>query len=286
LAIAVSLLIHASVHVSGDTLQLKCFRELFESALASEYANVISTEQHVEATLRYDLKTEQGIPFPALVAGSEANPDLRLMIEWVNVDTDSRGTATIQGGRIVDQSSDPLGQLNALPLFIAANADGTLRLAVLLLAFRADGRVGYAITAERDALFYFRPETRSDIAMLYLAEGNESQWEACWQIDSLHGGAVTLAEWVPVQIDVNQYVGWRRSAEAFVREWLWLEVDAAEATAVERQRSFQMSVPVRPANLRYQKLKSLREHGDKLELSTLAEDEGRIANAVLECLGA
>ena len=281
-----SLLIHASVHVSGDALQLEHFRELFASALASEYLHIICTEQHAEATLRYDLKTAQGIPFPALVAASEVNPDLRVMIEWVNVDADSRGMATIQEGRIVDQSSDPMGQLKALPLFIAANEDGSLRLALRLLAIRSDGRIGYAITAERDALFYFRAETASGVAMLYLAEGDEPQWAACWEIDLLHGDALALEEWTPVVMDANQYVEWRSSAEAFVREWLWLDADAPEATAVERERFFQMSVPVRPANLRYQKLKSLRERGDTPEITTLAEDERRMANLVLECLGA
>jgi hypothetical protein len=282
----VPLLIHASVHVSGDALQLEYFRELFDSALASEYSSAICTEQHAEATLRYDLKTEQGIPFPALVTASEANPDLRVIIEWVNVDTESRGTAAIQGGRIVDQSSDSLGQVNASPLFVAANEDGSLRLALLLLAFRSDGRIGYAITAERDGLFYWRAEAGSDIAMLYLAEGDEPQWEACWQIDLLRGAALALEEWTPVPLDANEYVEWRSSAEAFVREWLWLDADAVEATAVERERCVQMSVPVHPANLRYQKLKSLREQSGAPELSTLAQDERRMANLVRDCLAA
>ena len=207
-----------------------------------------------------------------------------MLIEWVNVDADSRGTATIQSGRIADQSSDPLGRSSALPLFIAANGDGSLRLALLLLAFRSDGRIGYAITAERDVLFYFRAESGSDIARLYLAEGDEPRWEACWEIDLSHGTAVALEGWTPVPLDADQYVEWRSSAEAFVREWLWLDADAAEATAVERERFFQTGVPVRPANLRYQKLKSLREHSDPAEISTLAQDERRMANLVLECL--
>jgi hypothetical protein len=171
-----------------------------------------------------------------------------------------------------------------LPLFIAAHADGSLRLALLLLAFRPDGRIGYAITAERDALFYFRAETGSDSAMLYFAEGDEARWEACWEIDLVHGAAVAVEEWTPMQIDASVYVEWRSNAETFVREWLWLDTDAAETTAVERERFFQAGVPVRPANLRYQKLKSLRERADTPQISTLAQGDRRMANLVLECL--
>jgi len=285
MATALPLFIHAGVHVSGDAAQLESFRELFDRALMSEYPDVICTEQHPEAALHYDLKTERGIPFPALVAASEANPDLRVTIDWVNADTDSRGTTTIAGGRIVDQSTQPLGELSALPLFMAVHEDGSLRIALLLLALRSDGRIGYAITAERDALFYYRLERASDIAVLYLAEGDEAQWEARWEIDLLHGDALHLEE-PPLLIDPDQYLEWRSRAEAFVREWLWLDADAAEATAVERQRFLQMSVPVRPANLRYQKLKSLRERRDAPEISTLAQEDRHLANLILECLTA
>jgi hypothetical protein len=279
----VSLLIHASVQISGDPAQLASFRELFNASLAADYVGLVCTEQHAEASLHYDLKTAQGIPFPAFVAVSEALPDLRVAIEWVNVDAGSRGAATIQAGRIVDQSSDPLGGVDALPIFVSANGDGSLQLALVLLAFRSDTRIGYAISGERDALFQLRFEP-DDSAKLYFVEGDLPQWDACMQIDLASNSAQPLVPWTALPIERDQYAQWRSQAEAFVREWLWLDGDTAEATAVERERFSQMSLPVQPANLRYQKLKLLRERAAQPEFSTLADEDKQIAQLVLGCL--
>lgn len=277
------LLIHASIEVSGDPAQLASFRELVDTMLAAERADLICTERHSQAGLYYDLKTAQGIPFPVFIGASEAHPDLRLALEWVNPEAGRRGAARIQAGRVVEQSTDPLGQggSSTLPFHVEASDDGSLRLALALLAFRSDQRTGYAITAGRDALFQLRPKVGGDKAMLWLAEGDEPQWDSCWQIDSQGNQAVQVEAWTALSIDADQYAQWRAYAEAFVDEWLWLEADAPEATAVERERYAKYGLPVRPANLRYQKLKALREGVEGPVLSTLAEGDRRIVQVVL-----
>lgn len=277
------LLIHASIEVSGDPAQLASFRELVDTMLAAEHADLICTERHLQAGLYYDLKTAQGIPFPVFIGASEAHPDLRLALEWVNPEAGRRGAASIQAGRIVEQSTDPLGQSGSstLPFHVEASDDGSLRVALVLLAFCSDQRTGYAITAERDALFQLRQEAEGGGALLWLAEGDGPRWDSCWEIDLEGNEAVQVEAWTALPIDADQYAQWRALAEAFVGEWLWLEADTAEATALERERYAKYGLPARPANLRYQKLKSLREGVEGPVLSTLAEEDRRMVQVVL-----
>ena len=255
------LLIHATVEVHGDAALLAAFRNRFNAALAEEFPDTPCTEMHRDDALHYDIKTAAGLPFPALIAVSQEFPELLLAVRWINPEADTRSAADIKAGKIESQSADPLGQSSAgrQPGYVAAHEDGSLYLAFALFSVKNDGCMGYAITADRDALFQIR--RHGDRATLHLAEGDAPQWDSCLGVDLVAGTASVSAEDTPLAIDPASYQQWRQYAEAFVAEWFWLDGDAPEATAIERQRCAEHDIPIQPANLRYEKLKLLRERG-------------------------
>ena len=256
-----SLLIRATVEVSGDPALLAPMRERINSSLAADYAGMPYTEMHREGALHYDIKTASGIPFPVLIAASEEFPDLMLSLRWVNPELGTQGTAAIKAGRIEAQSADPLDRASAgrQPGYVAAREGGTLLLAVAIFSVKNDGCTGYAISAGEDALFQIH--LRDDGARLQLSKGEENVWDAGCDVSLATGRSRALEDWTPLPIDAGDYGKWRNYAEAFVAEWFWFEAAEPEETIVERQRCVDHDIPVNPANLRYAKLKAMRDNG-------------------------
>jgi hypothetical protein len=287
-AVHMALLIHATIQVMGDRERLAAFRGQLDSALATDFPEVACTGSHRDDSLHYDLKTA-GIPFPALVAASREFPDLDLRVRWVNPETGTRAAADIRAGRIEAQSADPLDKTSAgrQPGYAAVGMDGVLRLAFALFSVRCDGCIGYAITANRDALFEIRKSGNK--ATLLLAEDDAPQWSAGWEFDLAIGEKTPFDVSTTASIANIDYNKWRGYAEAFVADWLWLDTDSDETTAIERQRCADHSVAIHPANLRYEKLKTLRDTGPapsgQYQVDHLGEGERYALYVLRVCFG-
>lgn len=283
------LLIHATLEVSGDAALLPALRQQINGALAEDYGDMPYTETHRDDALHYDLKTTSGIPFPVLIGASEQFPDLVLSLRWINPDLGTQGNAEIRAGRIETQSIDALDPAGAgrQPGYVAAHADGTLWMAFALFSVRNDGCTGYAISAEKDVLFQI--ERQGDRAELRFCEGEEGVWDAGWEYPIATGISIAVAidPWAPLPIDAGDYERWRAYAQAFVSEWFWFDGAAAEETIIERQRFADQHIPVKPANLRYQKLKLMRERevaaSGLHELDHLGEDERYLTRILAAC---
>jgi hypothetical protein len=281
------LLIHATIQVTGDRERLAAIRAQLDSALATDFAEIACTESHRDDSLHYDLKTA-GIPFPALVVASQEFPDLTLRVRWVNPETGTRATADIRAGRIEAQSADPLNQSRAgrQPGYVAVGTDGALRLGFALFSVRGDGCIGYAITAHQDALFEIR-KSGTKVTLL-LAEDDAPQWSTGWECDLMIGEKTPFDVSTAASIANIDYDIWRGYAKAFVADWFWLDADPAEATAIERQRCAEHNVAIYPANLRYEKLKALRDAGPapsgQYEIDYLGEGERYALQVLRACI--
>ena len=282
-----SLLIHATLQVNGDAELLAAFRQQLNAALSEDYPDAAYTEMHRPEALHYDLRTAIGIPFPALIAASQEFPDLTLRVRWVNPEVGARGAADIKAGRIESQSADPLDKSSTgrQAGYVAVRADGTLRVAFALFSVRNDGCVGYVITADKDALFAIHKA--GDKVTLLLAEGEQPEWNAGWDYDLASGERRPLDAATSVPIGESDYRKWREYAEAFMADWFWLEADALDATVVERQRAVEHNLPIRPANLRYEKLKSLRNRAasasEPYEVDHLGDGQRYVLGILTAC---
>ena len=75
-----------------------------------------------------------------------------------------------------------------------------------------------------------------------------------------------------------------RLAQEFSREWVWFEESPPEETAVERQRYEAYGYPVRAANLRSEKLRTvLRGDDGRLAFGSFAEDARWIPELLRRC---
>src|SRR5262249_60808357 len=92
------MLIHASVTVSGERLALIACEARMRRLLSAEFLKGEATERHGEEVLRYDLKVEGGIPFPAFADASREFPQVRFVVEWVNVAAGGGGSGAIGRG--------------------------------------------------------------------------------------------------------------------------------------------------------------------------------------------
>lgn len=280
------LIIHATVEVFGDAAAVGALRVRLNERLAA-FPGTSFTETHSANSLHYDLKTGEGLPFPALIAASEAFPDLTLHVRWVNPRMEVSGSAEIRAGRVAAQSQEVSGgeALARQRQYVAIAADGSLHLAYTIIVERSDGCAGYAVSAERDALFDFI--CRGDRRVVYLAEEDSGAWDGCWEFDP-NGHATECDPLQAAAIDPAAYRRWREHAERFLAEWCWLERDDASATVLERQHFANHCVPTHAANLHYAKIKSLRERpiasGQLHVLDSTGGDFPELCHLLTACL--
>ena len=94
-----ALLIHAHVDVTGSSEEREAYRVKVADLLIDE-AVIAIEERHSPERLGYDLKIGGGIPFPPFVTASQGLPGVTVTVDWVNAETDERGSATIIDGRL------------------------------------------------------------------------------------------------------------------------------------------------------------------------------------------
>jgi hypothetical protein len=254
---AMSLFIHANVRVTGPAGELAAFRDALDRLLLDEFSETEVEERHREGELVYDFKVSGGIPFPALVQASSRHPQLRLAVEWVNMQAGVKGFAAIENGQLKESRTEKLADtVGGSLISISTGEDGALLLALTFLESSPTESVGYAVTSDRDAVV--RAIVHDDRAIeLCASSGDQPQWEEQWVVD-LDSASFEYGE-TAEPIDEALYLALRRHAEEFAAEWLWFDTAPAVETAIERERFRLAGYPVRGANLRYEKLRLLAQ---------------------------
>jgi hypothetical protein len=103
-----SLLIHATVTVTGDKALLDACDARIRQLLDEQVVDGEVAEQHGEETLCYDLMVKGGIPFPAFAAASREFPALTIEVQWVDAGAGAKGTVTIANGRAIEHRIEKL----------------------------------------------------------------------------------------------------------------------------------------------------------------------------------
>ena len=128
---------------------------------------------------------------------------------------------------------------------------------------------GYVITEDQHA--FFRVSGSPESCELYASDGVEAEWAERWTVASAKADYSELAERDPIGDDELRELD--RIAREFSREWIWFDESPPEETAVERQRFAAYGYPVRPANLRSEKLRKVLQPGGRiLAFDSFGED--------------
>ncbi len=246
--------ISATITVAGDEALLAAYRKRVNELLDADFGEPYR-ELHAPGRLDYRLKAD-GVPYPPFVTASGEFPDLVVEVEWEHPDGAASGRATIQAGRLTQQSTEAGADGLRASCELRVDTDGTL---VIALACRRRTKaewIGYALTASQHAML--RVERRGAVEVLTATDGVEPEWAERWTIE---GDRVRYAELDPPQpVDERLLGELDRLANEFAGEWLWFADGAPEETAVERQRYERYGWKVNPANVRTEKLKTvLRE---------------------------
>lgn len=280
-----SSLIHATITVSGDESQLDACDARIKLLLADQPIEGEVSEHHGAQALCYDLKVKGGIPFPAFVEASQAFPMLKMVAEWVNVDAGARGAATIVNGQLTAHQIDALDAAahSARPVHVAVAGDGRLELALTFLRSNREEWLGYALTADRDALLRVVRAPESDAVELFATEGGE-EWSLRWR-GSVERQAFDAGIVDPPQlIDQAAYRELEQMARDFVATWIWFSAGPEEEIAIEKDRFARYGYVTAGANVRSARLHKMRQESERpegrLEFSTLTADETWVKVAV------
>lgn len=280
-----SLLIHATVTVTGEQDALGACEARLRRLLSSQFLKDEVTEHHGHGALCYDLKVEGGIPFPVFAQASQEFPGLEFVTEWVNVAAGEKGRATLVNGRVTGQESERVATRtgDAHPVHVEIAPAGRLMLALTLFRASRDEWRGYALTATRDALLRVFRSPEADAVELFATAGGV-EWALTWR------GRLSTAEFEhdpvtpPIAIEHEVFRELDQLARSFAADWIWFATDGQEATAVERERYARYGYPVSAANVRTTRLYRMRAgegEGAPLVHSTLGEDERWVKDVLL-----
>lgn len=281
------LLIHATLTVTGDRESLAACDARIKALLVEEAYTGGFEEHHGDAALSYDFKVQGGIPFPAFATASAEFPELVIRAEWVNAAAGRRGEAQIANGAITMHREEAvvLAAGDARNRHLLADPDGTLRIAVALMATAPGRWAGYVLNHERDALFDI---SRDGDAIELLATDGAPEWVLRWRLAG--GDAAPAPETIaPQRIDPAQYAALEQFAQAFVADWIWFRDAPAESNAIDIDRFARYGFAVRDANVRAARLHALRSEageGQPLLHSTVDRECGWIVDVLLRCWAA
>ncbi|HEX9687350.1 MAG TPA: hypothetical protein VGA25_16030 [Burkholderiales bacterium] len=280
-----SLLIHATVTVTGENDALGACEARLRRLLSSQFLKDEVTEHHGQGALCYDLKTEGGIPFPVFAQASQEFPALEFVAEWVNVAAGEKGRATLINGHVTGQESEHVATRtgDAHPVHVEIAPAGRLTLALTLFRVTRDEWRGYALTATRDALVRVVRAPKSDAVELFATDGGP-EWALAWRgslsAAPLSPGAVEP----PIAIEDAVFRELDQLARAFAADWIWFAAAGREDIAVERERYARYGYPVSEANVRTTRLHRMRAaagEGASLVHSTLGHDDLWVKELIL-----
>lgn len=268
----------ATITVSGDPQLLREYRGQVNRLLDEEGGDSYR-ELHTSERLEYEFKLRAGIPFPPFVSASQAFPDVTVEVRWNEPSVGKSGRAIIRNGVLAEQAAQSHAPGGAVMHEVRADTEGRLELAVICARWRGSWH-GYMITSDEHAFFRFTGPARS--GELSASDGVDPEWAERWRIES--DGAVYAELAPPEPIPEDELGDLDRLAQEFSREWVWFEESPPEETAVERQRYAAYGYPVRAANLRSEKLRTvLRPDGGRLAFGSFAEDARWIPEVLRRC---
>jgi len=241
----------ATITVSGDPQLLRECRTRV-NRLLDEEGGASYRERHTAERLEYEFKAHAGIPFPPFVSASQSFPDLTVEVQWREAVLGRSGRAVIRNGVLAEQAAQSHAPGGAISHDVRAGADGGLGLALTCARWRECWH-GYVIAADQHA--FFRVVGSAGCCELSASDGVDPEWAERWRIDSGNAAYAELAPREPVAEDELRELD--RLAQEFSREWVWFDESPPEDTAVERQRFAAYGYPVRAANLRSEKLRTL-----------------------------
>lgn len=280
-----SLLIHATVTITGEKDALGACEARLRRLLSSQFLRDEVTEHHGQQALCYDLKIEGGIPFPVFAQASQEFPGLAFDAEWVNMAAGEKGHATLVNGRVTGQRAERVATRagDEHPVHVEVAPDGRLTLALTLFRATRDEWRGYALTATRDALVRLVRPPESDAVELYATDGGP-EWAWVWR------GALSSRTFIrdelrpPIGIDKSVFRDLDVLARNFVADWVWFAAERREDIAVESERYARYGYTVSTANVRSARLHRMRAdagEGTPLIHSTLGQDELWVKDLIL-----
>lgn len=280
------MLIHVTFKVTGDPTELARFGERLRELSIEHLALGELDEQHTREQLWYDLKLDGGIPFPPFALASQEFPGLTVVAEWVDPGAGARGTATIVGGKVIGQATQPMAPARGPEsVHIAVTRRGYVELAAAFIAARRDEYLGYVLNGGRDAVFRLT-RGADGVVELDTTEG-DPQWCRHWRIEpglaQPVGGALDPAQPIPAET-------WRELealAQRFVAEWMWFRTGPREEIAIEVDRYGKYGWDVSDANLRSSALRRIGsetpEGAERFEYSTVRDGERWVVAALQIC---
>ena len=280
-----SLLIHATVTITGEKDALGACEARLRRLLSSQFLKDEVTEHHGRQALCYDLKIEGGIPFPVFAQASQEFPGLAFEAEWVNVAAGEKGHATLVNGRVTGQSSERVATRagDEHPVHVEIAPDGRLTLALTLFRATRDEWRGYTLTATRDALVRVVRPAESDAVELYATDGGP-EWALAWR-GALSAANFARDQLIPrIAIENALFRELDQMARSFAADWVWFAAERREDIAVESERYARYGYPVSAANVRTAKLHRMRDDaGERMPLihSTLGQDELWVKDLIL-----
>jgi hypothetical protein len=268
----------ATITVSGDPQLLREYRGEV-NRLLDEAGGASYRELHTPDRLEYEFRPQAGIPFPPFVSASQAFPDLTVEVQWSESAVGKSGRAVIRNGVLAEQAVQSHVPGGEIMHGVRAGADGRLELAVSCARW-GESWHGYMITADEHAFFRLVGPGRS--CELSASDGVDPEWAERWGIESDEAVYAELAPREPIPQDELRELD--RLAQEFSREWVWFEESPPEETAVERRRYEAYGYPVRAANLRSEKLRTvLRADSGRLAFESFAEDVRWIPEVLRRC---
>jgi hypothetical protein len=268
----------ATITVSGDPQLLREYRGQV-NRLLDEEGGATYRERHTAERLEYEIKAHAGIPFPPFVSASQTFPDLTVEVQWSEAVLGRSSRAVIRNGVLAEQAAQSRAPGGAISNDVRARADGGLELALSCARWRESWH-GYVIAADQHA--FFRVVGSAGCCELSASDGVDPEWAERWRIDSGNAAYAELARREPVAEDELRELD--RLAQEFSREWVWFEESPPEETAVERQRFAAYGYPVRSANLRSEKLRTvLNPENGGLAFASFGEDTRWIPELLRRC---
>ena len=271
-----SLLIHATITVTGEHDALAACEARLRRLLSSQFGKDEVTEHHGGDALCYDLKIAGGIPFPLFAQASQEFPGLEFAAEWVNVAAGEKGRATLVNGRVTVQATERVATRagDQHPIHVEVAPEGKLELAFTLVRAARNEWHGYAGTATRDALLRIVRSPEPGAAELFATDGGP-EWAWVWR-----GAGPARFEChelrPPIGIEQPLFGELDALARQFVAEWVWFATEEHEAIAIERARYASHGYPVSAANVRTARLHRMRADAGaaaRLVHSTLDQDD-------------
>jgi len=240
--------IQATITVAGDYAQLRAYRQRVNELLDVE-REVPYRELHTAGQLEYRTNG-RGVPYPPFVVASTDFPELTIEVRWESLASGEAGHATIEAGRLTEQSTAEVPKAPASPCELHVDRDGALAFAVVCRRRDAEW-VGYVLTATQHAFFRFG--RHGDRSILDASDGVDPEWAERWTIvddDGVEYAPLEPRE--PVEPRLLQELD--RIANTFADEWIWFADSPPEETAIERQHYERHGFKVNPANVRTRKL--------------------------------